>query len=92
MKQRAHILLLIGDVPAFELLRPVHRNALLHVPGEDLIKLRLKTRSLLRRGLLIFFFNNNDFIPTTVLDYCTEMDQPFLNVLLRGNSQLARQA
>ena len=26
---------LIGDVPAFELLRPVHRNALLHVPGEE---------------------------------------------------------
>ena len=41
---------------------------------------------------LLSFFNNNDFIPTTVLDYCTEMDQPFLNVLLRGNSQLARQA
>jgi len=38
------------------------------------------------------FFNNNDFIPTAELDYCTEVDQPFLNVLLRGNSQLARQA
>ena len=39
-----------------------------------------------------FIFNNNDFIPTAELDYCTEMDQPFLEGLLRGNSQLARQA
>ena len=41
-------------------------------------------------GLGFFFFNNNDFIPTAELDYCTEMDQPLLNVLLIGNSQLAR--
>jgi hypothetical protein len=39
-----------------------------------------------------FFFNNNDFIRTAELDYCTEVDQPFLEGLLRGNSQLARQA
>jgi hypothetical protein len=37
-------------------------------------------------------FNNNDFIPTAELDYYTEVDQPFLEGLLRGNSQLARQA
>jgi len=42
--------------------------------------------------ILTVFFNNNDFIPTAELDYCTEMDQPFLEGLLRGNSQLARQA
>ena len=41
---------------------------------------------------MVVFFNNDDFIPSAVLGYCTEMDQLFLEGLLRGDSQLARQA